>query len=274
MKRIVLLLMILAAIANPWTGLRAQEKIDSTSKNDTAASSKKVKVKPPLLEPYHRNTIKFNPTPMLIQAFETRNITFSYERLINKNMSVVLQAGYLVFPPIFDDTIAMVIHMTRGNKKGINLASEYRWYPFARNRRPAPDGVYIGGYVQYYGYKWDNSFNIIHDTLREPGKLEGRLNILNVGFELGYQFIFWKRFSLDLLLFGPSFGYYQGQVDIKSTLLSPDEIQNVDEELVNKLIDRFPILNEVFSGEDLQFTGSKTTFKTGFRYCFQLGFHF
>ena len=52
-----------------------------------------------ILEPIHRNVIKFNPTPMLLFSKIT-NITFSYERLIRDNQSFALQVGYLDFDGI------------------------------------------------------------------------------------------------------------------------------------------------------------------------------
>lgn len=272
MKRNLLLLLILVAVVIPSFGLRAQAKTDSIGKTDTTQQEKKKKVKPPILEPYHRNTIKFNPTPMLLQQVEVRNITFSYERILKKNMSACIQLGYLVFPTIFSDTVAGLIHMSRGQKNGVNLAFDYRWYPFARNRRPVPDGVYVGGYLQYYGYQWGNNFNILNDTV-SSGSLEGKLNIVNLGFELGYQFIFWKRFSLDLLLFGPSLNVWSGNINLKGDL-TQEEIAQIDEELVDRLLNRFPSLGTLFDGQDLQFTGTKTSFGTGFRYSIQLGFHF
>ena len=154
------ILMALVGLLIPLLGLHAQDTVDTTV-------SKKKKVKPELLIPYHRNTIKFNPTPMLIQAVEVRNITFTYERLITRNQSLSLQAGYLVFPNLFSDTVAGLINIDKGDKWGLNMAFDYRYYPFSRNRRPAPDGLYIGGYLSYYGFKWDNPFDILHTANRQ-----------------------------------------------------------------------------------------------------------
>jgi hypothetical protein len=249
-------------------GLMAQEKTDTI-----ATGNKKKKEKPVVQTPYHWNTIKFNPTPMLIQAIEIRNMTFSYERLINKKMSVSVQAGYLDFPRLTTDTILNLIHINKGNKKGINLAFDYRYYPFQRNRRPAPDGLYIGTYLSYYGFQFKNTFDIVDTSVVQNGTINGKLNVVNLGVELGYQFIFWKRFSVDLLLFGPSISYHSGSLSIGGNL-NPDKIQEIDGELAQRLMDRFPLIKSLVSGEDLRFTGSNTRFGTGFRYSIQLGFHF
>jgi hypothetical protein len=259
-------LLILISVALPIIGLHAQEK------NDTTGNAK-IKEKPLPLAPYHRNVIKFNPTPMLIQGVEIRNLTFSYERLIKKNQSISLQAGYLVFPRLISDTVFNLINIQRGTKYGVNLALDYRYYPFQRNRRPAPDGIYIGGYVAYYGFQFRNDFNIIDTSVVQNGYIKGNMNIIHLGVELGYQFVFWKRFTLDLLLFGPSLGVNSGSLTIGGNL-DPELVKGLDEDLVNRLTERFPLIKSLVSGEDLKFTGTRTKVGIGFRYSIQLGFHF
>ena len=259
--------MFLVFITFPLIGIHAQEKNDTIAK----MKAKEEKMIPPT--PYHWNVIKFNPTPMLIQGFEIRNLTFSYERLINNKMSMSVQLGYLVFPRLVNDTILRIIKIHKGNKSGINLALDYRYYPFQRNRHPAPDGLYIGTYLSYYGFQFKNTFDVIDTSFVQNANITGKLNILNIGLELGYQFIFWKRFSVDLLLFGPSLAYNSGSLIINGNL-NPDLINNLDEELVQKLKDRFPVINYIVSGNELKFTGTKANFGIGFRYSIQLGFHF
>jgi len=58
---------------------------------------------------------------------------------------------------------------------------------------------------------------------------------------MGYQFIFGKRFSIDLLMFGPSFSGYSGNVSITGNLNS-DLAGKIDEELASKLMNDFLLL--------------------------------
>jgi hypothetical protein len=276
-KKTLLLALIVVAFAS--AGSYAGEKNDTLAavqKNDTVSKEKKKKVRLVPPEPYHWNVIKFNPTPMLIQGLEINNVTLSYERLITKNMSLALQVGYLVFPRIIDDTVKgdlAGIAITGRHKHGVNLALDYRYYPSSRNRRPAPDGLYIGTFISYYGFRWENQFDILNTTVDRNGKMTGKIDIVNIGFELGYQFIFWKRFSLDFLLFGPCVSMYSGSLAI-SGALDPDQIKNLDQETVQKILNRFPALKSIFSEEGLTFTGSKTVWSVGYRYSISLGFHF
>lgn len=238
---------------------------DSLAGKDTIKSSE-------WLEPYHLNVIKLNPTPMLLWS-NVANLTLSYERLFRKNMSLGVQAGYLVFPSIVSDTVAGLITFTGGKKYGVNLAADYRYYPLARNRRPAPDGLYLGGYISYYGFNFSNKIDVLGSDLDQNGMINGRLNVVNLGASLGYQFIFWKRFSVDLLMFGPALSYYSGTLGIDGDL-DPGEINEIDEELVNALLEQFPWLGVLFSPQKLEFSGSRTKISVGFRYSIQLGFHF
>jgi hypothetical protein len=238
---------------------------------DTVAE-RKGKQKYEVLVPYHRNVIKFNPTPMLIWG-EVRNITLSYERLVAKNKSVSLQLGYLIYPTLLNGTVANLVHIEKGEKYGLNLAMDYRYYPSSRNRRPAPDGLYIGPYLSFYTFQFSNRFDILYTTIDQGGELYGRFNIVNLGFMIGYQFIFWKRFTLDMLLFGPSVSNYSGKLTISGNL-DPEQIQHLDQEMVDKLLAKYPFLNALFSNENLEFTGNRTTMAVGLRYSIQLGFHF
>lgn len=219
-----------------------------------------------------KNVIKFNPTPMLLFS-DVRNLTFSYERLLTPNQSLSVKLGGLVFPRIADDTILNLIAITSREKRGINISAEYRFYPVSRNRRPAPDGLYIGPYFTYYGFRFKNNFDILYTTADQQGSITGKLNIFNVGFQLGYQFIFWKRVSLDLILFGPSISYYMGDLKFQGNL-DEEEINNIDKEIVDKILNRFPYLRTIFSNEGLEFTRQKTTFNLGFRYAVQIGIAF
>ena len=105
------------------------------------------------------------------------------------------------------------------------------------------------------------------------GSIDGKLNVINLGFNLGYQFIFWERLSLDLLVFGPSVNYTSCKGEISGDL-DQEQIDAIDDALVEKILDKYPVLGEVFSDENLSFSENRTKFGTGFRYSISIGFHF
>jgi hypothetical protein len=265
------ILMLIAFIVFSCVELKASERNDTLrNAGDSLSNPAKVE-KPAALTPYHRNVIKFNPTPMLLWG-EVRNFTLSYERLIKKNQSIAMQLGYLVIPRLID-TIAGLVRLTDKSRQGINVAFDYRYYPQFRNRRPAPDGLYLGGYLSYYGSKFTNNVEFLTDSITHAGTLKGTLQMVNLGLELGYQFIFWKRFSVDLLMFGPSLSVYSRQLELTGEL-DKAEFEQIDEELAAKLVSRYPFLGYLFGGQTNTFSGGEVHLVTSFRYTIQLGFHF
>jgi hypothetical protein len=109
--------------------------------------------------------------------------------------------------------------------------------------------------------------------LDQKAAVSGDFNIVNAGLSLGYQFIFYKRFSLDLLLFGPSFSFYSARLGFSGEI-DQSKIDELDQEMVDKLKARFPLIATLFSGEMLSKTGYKLTASPGFRFSVQFGFHF
>ena len=196
----------------------------SATKNDTTFGYK---------QPYHKNVIKFNPTPMLL--WSTKNITLSYERVLGPKQTIALTIGYLEFPQLFKDNIANLVAITSREKYGMNLALEYRFYPCKRNARPIPDGVYIAPFASYYGYHFKNNIDVLHTSLDSAGAVKGNIYVFNVGVELGYQFIFWKRFTLDFVLIGPAVSYYGGGIDITGNV-NLEKLKELHENIYNKTL--------------------------------------
>lgn len=252
--------------------LKASEFNDTIRNTNDSISKPKNMNNPDILTPYHLNVIKFNPTPMMLFD-EIRNVTFSYERLFRKSKSVSIQLGYLVVPQTLDDTLFNKILLNKDNRHGINLAFDYRVYPFSRNRRPAPDGLYYGGYLSFIGTSSESRGKLMDTPEDDNILLNARMNMINLGFELGYQFIFAKKFSIDLLMFGPSISGYWGKLDLTGNL-SSELANNIDEELAAKLKERFPALGYLFTDENATFSTSKIIVSSWFRYSIQFGYHF
>jgi hypothetical protein len=222
-------------------------------------------------KPIHKNVIKFNPTPMLL--WSSKNVTFSYERILNPKQSIALTLGYLEFPSLFKDTIGSLLAITGREKYGINVALEYRFYLGKRNSRPIPDGVYLAPFVSYYGYHFKNNVDVLHTTLDSAGSVKGNFYILNVGVELGYQFVFWKRLTLDFVLIGPALSYYGGSVDISGNI-NLEKLQEINTELYNKLKEKYPMIGDFVVNKSFKQNGKIDLLSVGFRYLMQIGFHF
>jgi hypothetical protein len=252
MKRNLLFILLITLIA----GLSAK-----ASTPDSAELKK---------QPYHKNVIKFNPTPMLL--WSKKNLTFSYERILNSRQSATIMVGYLEFPALFSDNIADILFITGREKKGINVALEYRFYLKKLNARPTPSGVYLAPFASYYGYGFTNDVDMI-GSLDSAGQVKGRFYVFNAGIELGYQFVLWKRVTLDFVLMGPSVSYYGGDVKISGNL-NFEKLKELNEDLYNKLLDKYPMIGTYVINKDFKLDGKLDLFSVGFRYLFQIGFHF
>jgi hypothetical protein len=224
-----------------------------------------------VLQPIHKNIIKFNPTPMLLWSM--KNVTLSYERILNPRQSISISIGYLEFPSLFKDTIVNLVAITSREKYGINVGMEYRFYLMKRNARPIPDGIYLAPYASCYGYHFKNNVDMLHTSIDSAGVVKGNFHVVNVGIELGYQFVFWKRLTLDFILIGPSLSYYGGGVDISGNINLAD-LKNLNEDFYNRLKEKYPMIGDFVVNKSFRQNGKLDLFSIGFRYLLQIGFHF
>jgi hypothetical protein len=222
-------------------------------------------------DPIHRNVIKFNPTPMML--WSKKNVTFSYERILNNKQSMTFTLGYLEFGPIAGDTIARLVTITDRQKQGVNFSFEYRFYLMSRNSRPIPDGVFLAPYFSFYGYTFSNGMDIVGSTANDFARMDGKFYCFNTGAALGYQFLFWKRITLDLVLIGPAISYYGGEINIKGEL-NGENVKEINEDLYNKIKEKYPMIDDIILDKSFKKDGTIDLFSVGFRYLIQFGFHF
>jgi len=223
------------------------------------------------LPPIHKNVIKWNPTPMML--WSKKNLTFSYERILNNKQSMTFSLGYLEFGQLVGDTIASVVTITDRQKQGINACFEYRFYFVKRNTRPIPDGLFIAPYVSFYGYSFSNGLNAVGSDDPDFARMNGNFYCINAGAALGYQFVVWKRLTFDLVLIGPSTSYYGGQLNIKGELTG-DNLKEINEDLYNKIKEKYPMIDNVLLDKTFKKDGTIDLLSVGYRYLFQIGYHF
>ena len=94
-----------------------------------------------------------------------------------------------------------------------------------------------------------------------------------VGIELGYQFVFWNRLSVDMILIGPGVSFYNIKAEF-NTSLSPDDENLFFDNLNDLLSDKFPGYDQVFTGSGFRETGTMRSTTQGFRYMIMVGFRF
>ncbi len=217
-----------------------------------------------------RNIIKIDLTSYW---FYRNAIVFSYERITKNqpNQTWSITAGYQQFPS--SESYADTIRAKRAFKaSGIKIGAEYRFYLRKENRHLAPRGVFIGPYVSYHNYINGRSFEIDKSGTTEFIDLTTKINILNIGVQLGYQFVFNNRWALDLSLIGPSVSKYSFKAKIDGDYtFDPEDITN---EVLLKMMDRFPAFNELIQEREVDGQGKASSWAYGWRYQLQVGYHF
>jgi hypothetical protein len=90
---------------------------------------------------------------------------------------------------------------------------------------------------------------------------------------MGYQFVFWNRLSVDLLLMGPGIGLYGLSKKINTSLSAEDEQAFFD--VLNAILsEKIPGYDYVFDSGEFKYAGSFNTISIGFRYMVMVGFRF
>lgn len=222
-------------------------------------------------EPIRRNVIKFNPTPMML--WNIKNVTFSYERILNTKQSFTVGLGYLVFDNLLGDTILNTYKVNTREKSGLNFSCEYRFYMNKRNSRPIPDGLYLSPFFSAYLYQFKNGLDVIQSQAGDFAQLSGGFYAFNFGGALGYQFVLWERMTLDLVLVGPAVTYYGGKLNIKGEI-NLEEIKEINEDLYNKIIEKYPMADGVLVDETFKQNGKVNILSVGYRYLLQIGYRF
>jgi hypothetical protein len=220
-----------------------------------------------------KNGMKINLTNPLI--FGTRSLQLGYERLIGTNQSFSVNIGTASFPILtFSNTDTTIGLLTKEYEdRGFHISGDYRFYLKHENKYPAPRGVYIGPFYSYNYFNRVNTWSMDSETFQGSIQSDLSLNVHTIGFELGYQFVFWNRLTLDLLLMGPGIGFYGINAKLNTTL-SPEDDEAFFEALNSILSEKIPGYDLVIGSGEFNKTGSVRTTSLGFRYMVMIGFRF
>ena len=224
------------------------------------------------LKKARKNTILINITSPMI--FGDNNYVLGYERTIGKHQSFSVHAGTFSLGQIVNLDTDSIEDITTGNtSRGISLSGDYRFYLAKENKYNSPHGIYIGPYFAF------NNFNRTYETMVNTAAFTGEVNaefnfrVTTLGFQLGYQFIFWDRVSLDLILFGPGVSAYSAKVSL-DTSFDPDEEAEFFTKLNEKIQEKIPGYSLVVKPGSFERSGSVNTTSLGYRYIVMLGFRF
>lgn len=216
-----------------------------------------------------KNTILINlSNPMLISdQFQI----IGYERVLPNNQSFTVNVGKFSIPKFTGDLADSLGLNTDYKDKGFHFSTDYRFYLKKENKYAAPRGVYLAPYYTYNHLNRENSWNI--DGRIDEVYTNIKFNIHTIGAELGYQFVFWDRMALDLILMGPGFGFYSVKAKVGTNLSQEDESILFDK-LNEILADRIPGYDRVIEAGEFSKKGTYNTEGIGFRYLVRVGYRF
>jgi hypothetical protein len=217
---------------------------------------------------YRKNAFRIEATSALIY----RNaFVFSYERMIKQNQSIILTAGYQELPGLsgYEDSVKAI---SKGTNSGYKFGAEYRFYLAKENKYASPHGLYVGPYFSTVGFNNSTGVTVNTGGVIENGTISSNIQIVNLGFEMGYQFALSNRWNVDMVFAGPSVSSY----DIKTKLngnftFDPSNIQN---ETFQKIMNKFPGMKSLFENETVGSSGRLKKWGMGFRYQVNIAYRF
>lgn len=207
-----------------------------------------------------------------ITDIPTAFFTFSYERVIDKHMSVGLgvglksEDGLIQFSGIDTDRI-----QTNDIKySGYKVIPEFRYYINESVSGAMLSGFYVGAYLKYSDFNSDLVGNYVDSQdVSHLFEYKAKITVTSVGLMVGYKLPVSKRFSIDFLIAGPGSGSYN--FELNNVIPPPDEFYDD----LNNALDQYSILDLI--GADFGFNNNnlKSKFSAlSFRYGISVGYAF
>ena len=208
-------------------------------------------------------------------ALYQNSFHMGFERVLTKNKSIYVFGGYNEFPLSLSLNLSNTNFTNSRNKSGYSIGAEFRFYLSKENKYNAPHGIYLAPYLSYYQFSADNTLVHTDSNGTSSASLNSKISFFNVGFELGYQFVVFKRFVIDAEMFGPSFTTYSFQASIAGNLNGLDQNETL-KAVMDALKAKFPLLNDLSTSKTIYSSGvaSSKFPAVGFRYAVSIGFMF
>jgi len=218
-----------------------------------------------------KNTILINITNPLL--FGEKYNVIGYERVIKDHQTVYGSIGRFAFPKfvdLFNDSVGI---KNEYHDHGFHISFDYRFYLKSENKFSAPRGIYLGPYYAFNYLTREMTWDL--NTSNYTGEVKSNFDLMAnlIGVQLGYQFVFWNRLSVDIILAGPGLWFFNLKTDFDNDLLPEDETMLL-EELNEMLKERFPGSDFVIQGGGFEIQRVTHTAAMGFRYMVNVGFRF
>ena len=104
-------------------------------------------------------------------------------------------------------------------------------------------------------------------------QVDAKLEMISAGLQLGYQFVIKDRFTIDMVLMGPSYSYYIANIGLDAEV-ELDKNSDFYKDLQDYLEKITPGLSSILEKQELSSTGKLNFSYYGFRYLVQFGYRF
>jgi len=222
----------------------------------------------------YKNTVRLNLTNPLI--FGDRSIVLGYERVLPNHESFSVNFGQATLPKLINivNTDSLEIDLTNKTKnKGFNISLDYRYYLKKENKYDAPHGLFLAPYLSYATMHRENTWTLNTSSFHGDVTSDFKFTVASVGAEMGYQFIFWKRVTLEIIFIGPGLASYNLKTKFDTTLDQEDE-EALFQKINDFLSEKIPGYSLVIDDSEFTRTGSTNTTTLGFRYVVHAGYRF
>jgi len=208
-------------------------------------------------------------------ALYPNSFHLGYERVLTRNKSIYIFGGLNEFPVRLNLNLSNTNFTATKNKTGYSFGAEFRFYLSKENKYNAPHGIYLAPYMSYYQFGSDNTLVHTDSNRSESIIVNSQISLFSIGFELGYQFVVFKRFVIDAEMFGPSFTTYAFQASANGQLNGVDPGETL-QAVLDALKAKFPLLSDLSSSKSVYKSGvaSSKFPAVGFRYAISIGFMF
>lgn len=216
-----------------------------------------------------KNTIRVNITNPAIFG---ESYIFGYERIVGHKQSFAIGIGTFSLPKLGGVDLGSQYQISStADNGGFNFSAEYRFYQSKVNKYDAPRGVYIGPYAAIN--KTHRSITMTSTGVVGQFDAGYEFRVATAGLQLGYQFVFWNRVSLDMILMGPGISGYSIKTTL-STTLDPAQEEELFQKINDAIAAKFPGWDKVIEPGEMHKNDTFKTTSAGFRYLVMLGFRF
>jgi hypothetical protein len=221
-----------------------------------------------------KNTIRLNVSNPFI--FGKKALIVGYERQLSGNKSFSFNIGSMSFPKlkaIEANSADSVILLQNKYDRGFHVSGDFRFYLLKENKFSKPHGLYIGPYVSFNHMNKQNTWSYRTSAFSGDITTDLDLNLLTIGGQMGYQFLFGKHWAVDMVMFGPGLGFYNFNAKLNTTLAKEQQsfLFRTLSDFVGQYIPAYAKLNN--EGE-IETSGNSRSVGWGYRYVIHLGYRF